>query len=238
MWTGNFIISIIANHIERDITYILREMEKGNFEMIEFSTLTSIKELKKRDENLTTSQCVLIFQLCLELMGRKQGEECNLIVTAPMPGGLDVRRTALVYIDMIKSAKKSILLTGYSVSNYADEIIEELIKAAEYRIPIDFYVDDYESKKELLKPLLDKKLKNVRIYNFQKDPKSYEALHAKVLIVDDERVLITSSNLSGNGMNRNIELGVQLRSQSKAAKIRTVFGKLQESNKFKRIIYK
>src|SRR5690606_19973810 len=37
---------------------------------------------------------------------------------------------------------------------------------------------------------------------------SFASLHAKCLIVDDERVLITSANFTGRGQDRNIEVGI------------------------------
>lgn len=43
------------------------------------------------------------------------------------------------------------------------------------------------------------------------DPKSYASMHAKCVIVDHERALITSANFTDRGQSRNIEVGVRIR---------------------------
>lgn len=43
------------------------------------------------------------------------------------------------------------------------------------------------------------------------DPKSYASMHAKCVIVDHERALITSANFTDRGQRRNIEVGVRIR---------------------------
>ena len=44
-----------------------------------------------------------------------------------------------------------------------------------------------------------------------KDKKS--SLHAKVLIIDSKEILITSANMTGRAMQRNIEMGIYHKGQ-------------------------
>ena len=52
------------------------------------------------------------------------------------------------------------------------------------------------------------------------------ALHAKILMVDDVDVLISSANLSYHGMAGNIEIGTQVCSEKIAKQINELFKQL------------
>lgn len=69
------------------------------------------------------------------------------------------------------------------------------------------FLNDFDSKKDILDKLLLYKGRFLEIYNFNKSKKGIEALHAKVISVDSKKSLITSANLSFNGLQKNIEVG-------------------------------
>jgi phosphatidylserine/phosphatidylglycerophosphate/cardiolipin synthase-like enzyme len=50
-------------------------------------------------------------------------------------------------------------------------------------------------------------------------PPSGGVLHAKAVVVDDEAVFVTSANLTGAALDRNIELGVLIRDRAVALTI-------------------
>lgn len=54
-------------------------------------------------------------------------------------------------------------------------------------------------------------------------------LHAKAMVVDDERVLVTSANFTEAALDRNIELGLLVRDRAMAANIKAHFQGLAES---------
>lgn len=55
------------------------------------------------------------------------------------------------------------------------------------------------------------------------DPESPGVLHAKVVVADEETVLVTSANLTEAAMERNIELGLLTRDRAPAASIAAHF---------------
>ncbi|MEO8901721.1 MAG: DISARM system phospholipase D-like protein DrmC [Polyangiaceae bacterium] len=61
------------------------------------------------------------------------------------------------------------------------------------------------------------------------DPKSYASLHAKCLIVDHERSLITSANFTDRGQTRNIEVGVLIHDKGYATAVERQWSNLIES---------
>jgi len=61
------------------------------------------------------------------------------------------------------------------------------------------------------------------------DPYSYASLHAKCLIVDCERSLITSANFTDRGQSRNIEVGVLIHDKGYAEGLERQWGNLIDS---------
>jgi len=61
------------------------------------------------------------------------------------------------------------------------------------------------------------------------DPKSFASLHAKCLIVDHERALITSANFTDRGQSRNIEVGVRIRDKKFARELERQWNNLIDS---------
>lgn len=55
---------------------------------------------------------------------------------------------------------------------------------------------------------------------------SFASLHAKCIIVDDARVLITSANFTGRGQERNIEVGIVVHDRGYAAALETQWNNL------------
>ncbi len=60
-------------------------------------------------------------------------------------------------------------------------------------------------------------------------PKSFASLHAKCLIVDHERALITSANFTDRGQARNIEVGVLIHDKHYAMALERQWNNLVES---------
>ena len=71
------------------------------------------------------------------------------------------------------------------------------------------------------------------------DPRSLDPdgpaglLHAKAVVVDDEAVFITSANLTGAALDRNIELGLLTRDRALAASVTTHFQGLIDTSLLK-----
>ena len=111
---------------------------------------------------------------------------------------------------MISRAKSKIIIIGYYVWNM-NELFERLDKLSKniemVFILNDENIEDHSNEitqywKGYIKPkifVLNRKL-------FTK--KQLNKLHSKVIIIDDQEILITSANLTFTAMNENIETGV------------------------------
>lgn len=131
---------------------------------------------------------------------------------------------------MLMGARKSILITGYSLSDYFAELVDCVIQKSQEGVLVKFFVNDIESQKAFDR-LCCYKGKFLRIYNYPKQEDKMSALHAKVISVDQTDTLITSANLSYHGQEGNIELGARIHSKELAKQVEDIFTSLV----FKRI---
>lgn len=58
------------------------------------------------------------------------------------------------------------------------------------------------------------------------------SLHAKTIIVDEEKIFISSANLSYHGLSSNIEIGTLITSKSKAKQLLSIFSELKRQKVF------
>ena len=127
---------------------------------------------------------------------------------------------------MIRSASASILITGYSLSDYFSDLVDEIILKSQRGVFVKLFVNDIEHQTGFDR-VLRYKGRFLRVYNYprQADDKM-AALHAKVISVDKKETLITSANLSYHGQEGNLELGTYIESPAIARQIDDVFTQL------------
>ena len=71
-------------------------------------------------------------------------------------------------------------------------------------------------------------------YKYQKN-ESLSSLHAKVIVVDNQKAFVSSSNLSYNGMVNNVEIGTIIRG-AKVREIDNLFKQLIDNRYFIKIV--
>lgn len=152
-------------------------------------------------------------------------DKSSLVVTAPPSFAISSRVTKVVVDSMLNGAQQSILITGYSLSDYFSDLIDCIVRKSQQGVFVKFYVNDIESQ-QCFDRLCSYKGKFLKIYNYPKRADSMSALHAKVISVDQKETLITSANLSYHGQEGNIELGTHIISQSIARQVEELFTKL------------
>lgn len=161
----------------------------------------------------------------------KGEEKISLVATVPPAFSLKTKRIQNVVEDLIKNAKKSILLTGYSVSEFVSEMIDTLVEKSQKGVLIRIFFNDIKSQVSIEK-ILRYRSKFLQVYNYTNKEDKMAALHAKILMVDDVDILISSANLSYQGMAGNIEIGTQVCSEKIAKQINELFKQLLFSKVF------
>lgn len=81
----------------------------------------------------------LLFLIKMDRNNYKKLEN-KIEIVGTYPSNLDVglRQTASVVRQLILEAERSILITGYSISEFANEIIELLINKSQNRVSVEF----------------------------------------------------------------------------------------------------
>mgnify|MGYP003162378411 CR=1 FL=1 len=153
---------------------------------------------------------------------------------APPSFALKTKPTKVTVTSMLTSAKSSILITGYSLSDYFSDLVDCVIRKSQEGVLVKFFVNDIGSQKTFDR-LCSYRGKFLKIYNYPKQEDKMSALHAKVISVDQKETLITSANLSYHGQEGNIELGAQIHSRELAKQIDDVFTKLLFAKIFEEI---
>ena len=141
----------------------------------------------------------------------------TLVWTSPIID-LNADLTYNTMIQMIRSAEKRITIVGYALYKESkndelkmSDIFKELYEKVESKnVIVELFFDKAETNvKNTVKKMWKKEIKLPEIYLYESPPKINGSLHAKVLLVDDVDILITSANMTGRAINRNIEIGIK-----------------------------
>ena len=68
------------------------------------------------------------------------------------------------------------------------------------------------------------------------EPTSTASLHAKCIVVDDRRALVTSANFTSRGQERNVEVGVLVESEKFARELVHQWRNAAEAGVFRQVV--
>ena len=187
-------------------------------------TNESIRKIQEEYPSLSEQEAADIFSM-ISSAAKRNDDSAELVITAPPSFALKAKPTKVVVSSMLSNAKSSILITGYSLSDYFSDLIDCVIQKSQEGVFVKFFVNDIESQNSFDR-LCRYKGRFLKIYNYPKQEDKMSALHAKVISVDQQDILITSANLSYHGQEGNIELGAKIHSKDLARQVEDVFTKL------------
>ena len=219
MSTGNVNLDILLGQIEADRIA---------------NTKQSIPQIMKRYSSLSQKQAEEIYQLVTAASAEEKAVTASLVTTVPPSFSVRAKSTKNTVEGMIRGAKRSVLITGYSLSGYFADLVDVLIEKSQKGVYVKFFVNNIEGQKGLDK-LCRYKGRFLHIYNFKGSNDSMAALHAKVISVDEQLTLITSANLSYHGQEGNIELGTFVDSKEIAKQVDDIFTHLVFTKVVKKI---
>lgn len=186
------------------------------------NTKQSIPQIMKRYPSLSQKQAEEIYQLVTAASAEEKTVSASLVTTVPPSFSVRAKSTKNTVEGLIRGAKRSVLITGYSLSGYFADLVDVLIEKSQKGVYVKFFVNNIENQKGLDK-LCRYKGRFLHIYNFAGSNDSMAALHAKVISVDEQQTLITSANLSYHGQEGNIELGTLVDSREIAKEVDDIF---------------
>ena len=227
MQFGSLRTELIYDTIKSEILAI----NEGNITKAFFPK--SIELIKKEYPQLKEEQVLSIIELVGNALLEKR-EKISLVATVPLAFSLKTKRIQNVAEELIKNAKKSILLTGYSVSGFISKIIDLLIEKSQKGVLVKIFFNDLQSQSSV-KKILDYRSKFLQVYDYTNREDKMAALHAKIIVVDKKETLISSANLSYHGMSGNIEIGTCISSEKVAKQIEELFKDLLFYKIFRRV---
>jgi phosphatidylserine/phosphatidylglycerophosphate/cardiolipin synthase-like enzyme len=144
--------------------------------------------------------------------GVRDAQRVELVWTGPATT-VAVRATRQALVDLAREARRTLLLVSFSA--YRDQgILDELSAAAARHVEIIFVLETTADSRGGLDRDAQRAFDELRpgasfyVWPAEKRPANGGLLHAKTVVADRSAALISSANLSGAAMERNMELGV------------------------------
>ena len=195
-----------------------------NMEDIPFEEITPI--VHRIFPSVSEKDAEKVISMLISVIKSEKKEKIDLTITAPITSGIKVRQNQTIVKELLSSAEKSILITGYYMSEYFAELLDLIIQKSQRGILCQIYLNQAE-KQMYLDKLMRYKGKFLNVYDYQNSEDKMAALHAKVICVDGYKSLISSANLSYHGLEGNIELGTVIESERIGKQLTDAFKELR-----------
>ena len=196
----------------------------SNMEDIPFEEITPI--VHRIFPSVSEKDAEKVISMLISVIKSEKKEKIDLTITAPITSGIKVRQNQTIVKELLSSAEKSILITGYYMSEYFAELLDLIIQKSQRGILCQIYLNQAE-KQMYLDKLMRYKGKFLNVYDYQNSEDKMAALHAKVICVDGYKSLISSANLSYHGLEGNIELGTVIESERIGKQLTDAFKELR-----------
>lgn len=140
-------------------------------------------------------------------------EQIDFVWTGPSTSVVPFRRTEQVLIELLRSARESFFLTSF-VAYRVSSIIAEINKCLDRGVRVSILLEEYGREGGGLNfdsiTLLKSQVPGADFYSW--NPRDEEFLggkvHAKIAVADRKQCFVSSANLTGHAMERNIEAGL------------------------------
>lgn len=159
----------------------------------------------------------------------------DLVWTGPEPRVSESRDTAVVVRQIFAEARRNVVIAGYWFDHGAEILHPLHAVMRDHGVVVDVFLDipgEAPSKSEMDALAAEKVQAFLRdnwpfgdprptIYYDPRTlaPGSRVSLHAKCIVVDDRKALVTSANFTDRGQTRNIEAGVLIEDPGFASRL-------------------
>lgn len=160
-----------------------------------------------------------------EPRGKDVVVEC--VATLPKAYDLPTRPTRVVVREMLMAARRSVLAAGYLI-NEGSFLVSLAQTAACRGVEITLVCDRGRDDAHRIRSAWPTEVPRPKLF-VNSEPDNHDGkMHAKVLVVDDHELLVTSANFTWHGQEVNIEYG--LRISGEPAKRTTLFFRTLEQH--------
>ena len=208
------------------------------------------------EQNFTAAQvAVLLNTLKQDRYKRAVPEDFfDLVTTSPDVKQTMFRNTGAVMRELFSKAQKTVLVSGYAVyggkrvfQTLADRMLEQPRLQVRLFLNIQRKKGNQDASQEIIRRFrnnfYEREWPNERplpeLFYFptslSRDEECRPCLHAKCAVVDGESVFISSANLTESAQNRNIEVGLLVRSGALAHAVASYFDTLLRKHVFESV---
>lgn len=197
-------------------------------------TSTAVRLVKKELPSLSDGDAIKVCQLINLMSNRQNTDTVEIVTTTPVSFLSKTRKTRPVIEELIGQAERSITFTGYSISDHFEEQLKLINQKSKQGIAVELFVNNYEKALPILSDIEHTTRHFLKVYEYSgKTDDKMAALHAKTIIVDGAKMLISSANLSYHGLEGNIEIGALIISKKKVLQVLEVFADLKRQRIFR-----
>jgi phosphatidylserine/phosphatidylglycerophosphate/cardiolipin synthase-like enzyme len=205
---------------------------------------------KLAEEGFTSSQIARTIELMVQTKSQGSLEDLiDVVTTGPEAPGITNRDTSVVVRELFFHAQHSVLVAGYAVYQ-GQRVFQalaarmELVPEMKVRLVLDIQrgPGDSAGAREVSRRFADRFRnqqwpKNGRTPELYYDPRSLEldpvkkaCMHAKCIVIDRKIVFVSSANFTEAAQERNVEVGLLIRSTTLAERVQSHFDSLIGEN--------
>lgn len=139
----------------------------------------------------------------------------ELVWTGPTTRFVPTRRTEQVLLDLIDSAESDLFLVSfvaYDVSSIVKAMNAAIDRGVALQVLLEASVEHGGTLQVDPSETMRKLVPGLELFTWRDKPEPFTGgkVHAKVVVVDGSRAFITSANLTGHALEKNMEAGVLL----------------------------
>ena len=178
---------------------------------LEKSDLNALENACKEEDSVTTSECIAALRASNTVRwGTADREKVELVWTGVSTPLVSTRKTEQVLLETIEAAENELFIVSY-VAYDVDSIVKALRKAIARGVKIEILMEstsDYGGRISMDSIALFKREVPEAILYWWNE--SGASVHAKCAVSDGKVAFVTSANLTGAAMEKNMELGIKI----------------------------
>lgn len=217
---------------ERGPSEIRQKLDECSKHHVAFRDIANELNRHKKD----VSEFILVVRSAILTRSRYAVHAPRAVCTLPDARVPGIEDTLSESIRLIKSAQFTIYLMNYWMTTGSVRLLNALMEQVE-AVPSLKVIVIGDSRRQFLEPfqlMWRKEVMRPAIYIYkpgmETDTDDRSKMHAKTLIIDETRMLITSANMTGLAMTENIEVGISLEAPRAVRKISHMINELIHRN--------
>lgn len=202
-----------------------------------------LRDLVKKSEFDSWTEVAAILEV-IDVWASSNSDRVDIVWTGPANGTFPIRRIDQVLYDLIATAERRILIVTFAAYRIP-LLCENLGKAIDRGVEVTLLLESEAASAGQLsvdasKAFASLPLEKIRFLHWPMENRPVNAagkpgkLHVKCAIIDDTAI-IGSANLTDDAFNRNMELGIVLRSAKEVELLSQHFEQLLASKSLARI---